>query len=270
MHESRPPRRRDRRVVRSKTIAGDDWTPEMMPSPLAGMPYRRTRRRGGLLKPLLLSFLLLWGVGWLWGEVVTRFGESRVAIDHHPSNEWPPLVMRGGDPYIRSLMRTISASESNYRRPYHVIYGGKYVSDLSRHPDRCVTIVAGPNKGKCTTAAGRYQFLSSTWEQMADRYHPKPARFWYWHPYSFEAEYQDIVVYRWLLDQDFWGVDISQMLQEGRLNEVLKLLSGTWTSLGYGIEDNMMTSSLPRVYEQVLQEELYLNGVKAYPFHPQS
>lgn len=259
MHQYKPPRRRDRRVVRSQSMPGGNLTSEMLPSELATHHPRRTRRKQGLLKPLLLTFLLLWGIGWMWDQAITRFRETEEAIDQTIQNQWPSLAMRGGDPYIRSLMRTISASESNYPRPYHVIYGGQYISDLSRHPDRCVTITSGPNTGNCTTAAGRYQFLSSTWQQMADSYHPKPARFWSWHPYSFEPEYQDIVVYRWLLDKDFWDADISQMLQQGELNQVLKLLSGTWTSLGYGIENNLMTSSLPKVYQEVLQEELYNN-----------
>ena len=71
-----------------------------------------------------------------------------------------PLVMKGGNPYIRALMRTITASEANVRQPYNVIYGGSLVNDLTRHPDRCMTIIAGPNKGNCSTAAGRYQMLN--------------------------------------------------------------------------------------------------------------
>jgi muramidase (phage lysozyme) len=35
-----------------------------------------------------------------------------------------PLVMQGGDPYIRALMRTISMSESNYPNPYAIVHGG--------------------------------------------------------------------------------------------------------------------------------------------------
>ncbi|MEL7245712.1 MAG: glycoside hydrolase, partial [Cyanobacteria bacterium J06573_2] len=35
-----------------------------------------------------------------------------------------------------------------------------------------------------------------------------------------------------------------------------KTLSPTWTSLGYGIETNSVSSSLPRIYQKVLQEEL--------------
>lgn len=167
-----------------------------------------------------------------------------------------PLVMKGGDPYIRALMRTITASEANVKRPYNVIYGGRYVDDLSRHPEVCVPIVAGPNIGQCTTAAGRYQMLNFTWDEQAKRYHPNPSGFWRWKSYSFEAEYQDVVVHDWLSDPNVWGVDIPQVLREGEITQVLKLLSGTWTSLGYGIETNSMSGYLPQIYQNMLQDEL--------------
>lgn len=170
-----------------------------------------------------------------------------------------PLVMKGGDPYIRALMRTITASEANDPQPYHVIYGGKHVKDLSKHPSTCVTIVSGPNRGKCTTAAGRYQFLNSTWYDKAQRYHPRPSGFWRWKAYSFEPQYQDAVVYAWLIDSRAWGVDIKQLLIQGKINQVLRLLSGTWTSLGYGIETNSMSRYLPGIYENMLREELGMN-----------
>ncbi|OKH21902.1 glycoside hydrolase [Hydrococcus rivularis NIES-593] len=167
-----------------------------------------------------------------------------------------PLVMKGGDPYIRALMRTITASEANVAQPYHVLYGGKYVADLSDHPNRCVPIVTGPNIGQCSTAAGRYQFLNITWYEKAERYHPNPSNLLWWQSYSFEPKYQDAVVYAWLSDPQAWGVDISQRLREGELEEVLRLLSGTWTSLGYGIESNSMSPYLSQIYKRVLREEL--------------
>ncbi len=168
-----------------------------------------------------------------------------------------PLAMSGGDPYIRALMRTISAAESNTNRPYNVIYGGDEIAQLNRHPDLCVEIVAGPNQGRCTTAAGRYQFLTSTWQEKARKYHPK-ASSWFggWGDYSFDPESQDLVVYHWLRDTSAWNLDISAALRDGRLDEVLRRLSGTWTSLGYGIESNSMTARLPRIYGNLLQEEL--------------
>jgi cation efflux system protein involved in nickel and cobalt tolerance len=169
-----------------------------------------------------------------------------------------PLVMAGGDPYIRALMRTISAAESNTSEPYSILYGGKSFEPTNRHPNLCVEIVAGPNTGNCTTAAGRYQFLLQTWEEKAEKYHPKPPA-WYemWGEYSFDAESQDMVVYQWLKDSSAWGFDISTALREGRLEDVLKRLSGTWTSLGYGIESNSMTTRLPRIYRNLLEEELH-------------
>ena len=166
------------------------------------------------------------------------------------------LAMEGGDPYIRALMRTITASEANVMRPYNVIYGGKYVDDLSHHPKICVPIVAGPNLGNCTTAAGRYQMLDFTWSKQAKRYHPQPSGIWRWKTYSFEAEYQDIVVHDWLSDSKVWGTDIPQLLRQGEIIQVLKLLSSTWTSLGYGLETNSMSIYLPQIYQNMLEEEL--------------
>ncbi len=182
---------------------------------------------------------------------------SRSPINYPPSvSGTQPLVMEGGDPYIRALMRTITASEANVSKPYNVIYGGQFVEDLSQHPEICVTIVAGPNKGNCSTAAGRYQILNYTWQEKAKRYHPNPSGIWRWKTYSFEAEYQDQVVHDWLSDRYFWGVDIPQLLRNGEQIRVFQLLSGTWTSLGYGIETNSMTKYLPTVYQNMLQEEL--------------
>lgn len=202
--------------------------------------------------------VILWaGLSFLRDGQGFRWGRSTDPVwDVTPA----PLVMQGGDPYIRALMRTISASEANSPRPYSLLYGGEHFYDLSRHPDVCVTIVSGPNTGDCTTAAGRYQMLTTTWINQASQYHPQEQLFFFWQDYSFEPKYQDEVVYRWLSDPSAWGVDLSQLLQEGQLNEVLAILSPTWTSLGYGIETNDMTGFLPQIYEEVLQEELQLSG----------
>lgn len=214
---------------------------------------RRKKRRQGAV---FLTVLLLLAVG----NVLIRAVPSRslrqiqsVVWVSHPE----PLAMAGGDPYIRALMRTISAAESNTSQPYNILYGGESFGSMSRHPNVCVTITAGPNTGNCTTAAGRYQFLNKTWAEKAERYHPNPPA-WYdvWGEHSFDPESQDLVVYRWLSDANAWGFDISQALREDRLEDVLRRLSGTWTSLGYGIESNSMTARLPRIYRNMLEEEL--------------
>jgi muramidase (phage lysozyme) len=205
-----------------------------------------------------MTALLFLGVAWLLSsESPLIFGRSLRLLPPAPVIEPIPLAMEGGDPYLRALMRTISAAESYTADPYHTLYGGQRISDLSEHPNVCVDIVTGPNVGNCTTAAGRYQFLTTTWLEKADSYHPEPPR-WYswWGDYSFEPIYQDEVVYRWLADPTAWGVDIPELLRQGRLDEVLYLLSDTWTSLGYGIEDNDTTPYLGQIYQEILVEEL--------------
>ena len=163
----------------------------------------------------------------------------------------PPLAMTEGNPYIRALMRTISVSEAKDSSPYTLLYGGQHTTDLSSHPNQCITIVNGPNQGNCSTAAGRYQILTTTWIEKVSKYSQSDNQ-----DYSFQPIFQDQVVYAWLSDEKVWGQNISDLLQEGKFEEVLKILSGTWTSLGYGIESNQITPLLPEIYEQVLKEEL--------------
>lgn len=227
--------------------------PDATPTPLESYPlvelpdFPRRNLRLGMLG-------LLGGTALLVGLAMGLY-RPQPPIDPVWSFKPAPLVKQGGDPYLRALMRTISVAESNSTRPYSLLYGGDHFNDLNRHPDRCVPIVAGPNLGNCTTAAGRYQFITTTWEEKASQYHPK-AGDWFVQHLSFAPEFQDEVVYRWLSDPTAWSADLSQLLREGQLARVLEILSPTWTSLGYGIEPNSMTALLPQVYEELLAEEL--------------
>jgi muramidase (phage lysozyme) len=230
-------------------------------SPANGTP--ETASLGGLLTRVTIL---------LWMAFILLDSDARNFIFGSGSSDWgfagkgtAPLVMKDGDPYIRALMRTISASEANVSNPYTVLYGGDHVKNLSEHPDRCMPIHVGPNTGNCSTAAGRYQMITTTWLEQARNYHPRGSQFLFWQRYSFEPQYQDQVVYKWLKDPQFWGVDLSQLLRQGRINEVLQRLSPTWTSLGYGIETNSMSSSLPRIYGQMLKEELALTSNQQMP-----
>ena len=225
---------------------------------------RRTRKRKrDDPGPILLTALMFLGVAW----TLHMWAVSPHSLNLLGATDWVasplPLEMKGGDPYLRALMRTISAAESNTSDPYRLLYGGQRVKDLSVHPDECVPIVNGPNKGDCTTAAGRYQFLSSTWALEAQRYHPnRPAWYEVWEQPSFEPVYQDEVVYAWLADPTAWTIDIAAQLRAGNVGTVLEELSGTWTSLGYGIEDNSMSALLPRIYDEMLAEELALQAAQ--------
>lgn len=154
--------------------------------------------------------------------------------------------MQGGDPHIRALMRTIGVSEAHGPHPYTRLYGGASITDLRRHPNRCIAI----RPGWCSTAAGRYQLLSTTWSEKVRRYHPRPDTA------DFSPVSQDAVVYHWLRDPSAWNLDIAAALRRGELTLVLRELSSTWTSLGYGAESNCWTPWLPWIYQQVLREEL--------------
>jgi cation efflux system protein involved in nickel and cobalt tolerance len=203
----------------------------------------------------------IWQALLLTGLLLSLFVALRPKAEHShqhdsPFGYLPDLAMAGGDAHIRALMRTISASESNGKDPYVLLYGGKHTHDLGQHPDVCMPITVGVNQGNCSTAAGRYQFLTPTWIERASLYHPNPLYEGEMVTYSFEPEYQDAVIYQWLKDEQIWSTNIAERLRQGEVNEVLKLLSGTWTSLGSGIEDNSMTPYLAEVYQQVLAEEL--------------
>lgn len=179
------------------------------------------------------------------------------------ANSIPPLVMTDGNPYIRALMRTISTSEAKDTNPYTLLYGGKHFTDFSRHPNQCITIVSGPHQGECSTAAGRYQMLNSTWLEKVKQYRSKQSNLT--SSDNFESQSQDEVVYAWLTDRHAWGADIADLLKQGKLNRVLQLLSGTWTSLGYGTENNSITPMLSKVYQKALTEELNRNYVFTSP-----
>lgn len=205
-------------------------------------------------KRIAVSVATLTALSLMWFSLV----QQKATPPKDP--DWTaPLVMTGGNPYIRALMRTISASEAKDSDPYTVLYGGQHITDLGQHPNQCITIVSGLNKGDCTTAAGRYQLLSTTWNEKVQQYHPE-------HDQqssetvseSFEPKQQDAVVYAWLSDRSAWGIDINNELKQGNLDEVLKHLSDTWTSLGYGIETNSVTPQLPIIYQKALVEELTL------------
>ncbi|MCC5599819.1 glycoside hydrolase family protein [Nostoc sp. CHAB 5714] len=79
-------------------------------------------------------------------------------------------------------------------------------------------------------AAGRYQILTTTWQEKVKKYH-KFSKSLSIAPESFEPQIQDEVVYAWLSDHHAWRADITTLLKQKKLNQVLQILSGTWTSL---------------------------------------
>jgi muramidase (phage lysozyme) len=73
-------------------------------------------------------------------------------------------------PEIRAFLDTIAYAEgTDTDDGYKTAYGGKETKDTSDHPGQVICKIS---KGKklCSSATGRYQFLHSTWDELAKKY----------------------------------------------------------------------------------------------------
>lgn len=130
-------------------------------------------------------------------------------------------VNRALPPEARALLDTIAGTESP---GYNVIYGGRRFGDYSDHPRVSVPIRRGVNAGKTSSAAGRYQFLGSTWDSLG-----LP---------DFSPMNQDVGAWK-LAQRDYkakTGNNLLSDLRRGDIGQIGKVLSSTWTSLPSGIE----------------------------------
>ena len=82
------------------------------------------------------------------------------------------VVAAGLLPHERGILNAIGSPESNgeYNRLYSGTGEAKYFEDYSDHPRVYTTITNGPNKGQKSSAAGKYQFLASTWDKTVRKY----------------------------------------------------------------------------------------------------
>jgi muramidase (phage lysozyme) len=70
-----------------------------------------------------------------------------------------------GTPAGQGLLRAIRAGEGTAGpKGYQTMFGGGTFNDLSRHPDRVIR-----SGGYASAAAGAYQFLPGTWNEVAGR-----------------------------------------------------------------------------------------------------
>ena len=68
------------------------------------------------------------------------------------------------------FLNLLSRAEGTERYGYNTAFGGSRIDDLSRHPNTRKQFTQTDGKKNTTTASGRYQFLSSTWNNLAQQY----------------------------------------------------------------------------------------------------
>lgn len=165
-----------------------------------------------------------------------------------PKRRGPAATVTTLDPYQRALLDTIAGTESP---GYDVLYspgpslrrikpGANGQPDYSRHPNDGAIIAKGPNRGKPSSAAGRYQFLYGTWTNLADAHKDLT---------DFTPANQDKAA--WYLASERYaretGRDLGADLRDPKLyGGITGALRKEWTSLPGGIEQGQGQSAFAR------------------------
>lgn len=121
-----------------------------------------------------------------------------------------------------ALLNTIAGVESP---GYNVMYTGRRFSSYAQHPNVRIPIRSGVNQGKYSTAAGRYQFIKSTWDEAAKALGLT----------DFSPANQDKAAW-WLAQRDYrarTGRDLGEDLRAGNYSMVRKNLAATWEGLQF-------------------------------------
>jgi muramidase (phage lysozyme) len=148
----------------------------------------------------------------------------------------------------RALLDSIAGGEAP---GYNTLYGGRSFNSYNDHPRLDIPITSGPNAGKTSSAAGRYQFLAPTWDEASSALGLS----------DFTPPSQDQAAW-WLAQRDYGKRTGSDLLTDIRgaganpeqLNNIGRHLSGTWTSLPSGIERNGATAGFGSRFAQNLTQ----------------
>ena len=113
---------------------------------------------------------------------------------------------------VTAFLRVIRAGESSQTEDaYRMMFGGKLFESFADHPR-----IRHPFGKTYTTAAGAYQFLSRTWDEMAAKYGLA----------DFSPPNQDIAAVGLIARRG-----ALQLVMEGRIREAIARCAREWASL---------------------------------------
>ena len=79
------------------------------------------------------------------------------------------LLPKLNEPNVRSFLDMISAAEGTTKHGYNTLFGGGKFENLQDHPRQLFDFTETTGRKNKTSAAGRYQFLSNTWDEQAKK-----------------------------------------------------------------------------------------------------
>ena len=151
-----------------------------------------------------------------------------------PSAAPLPIAATTLAPEAKALLTGISGAESP---GYNVRYGGSTFDGYGDHPRTDVPIMTGPMKGQTSSAAGRYQFLGSTWDNVKAKYGLP----------DFSPASQDLGA--WQLARDTYQAKTGRDLAADMKSQdpqvrggITNALAGVWPSLPGGNQPNGATN----------------------------
>jgi muramidase (phage lysozyme) len=148
----------------------------------------------------------------------------------------------------KAFLNTIATGESPGGAYDYIIGGGK-ITDFSKHPRQ----MGSAGKYGSSDAAGKYQFLGSTWDEQSKKYGYK----------DFKPETQDTAAWNYAKDvyKQKSGRELEADLKTGDpqiLNNISTTLGQTWTSLPGGSQpnDNWKGKDFASVYKANLGSDV--------------
>lgn len=163
--------------------------------------------------------------GWVFGRYVVRSGtEAPPAGGSTPTGgTCAPARAKGAiTSYQKALHDSIAYAEgtrSYSKDGYDVLFSFKIASSCASHPNRCLAF-----GNTCSTAAGRYQFLTTTWRSVANARALK----------SFEPENQERGAAYLISTTRRVNVPQARAMTAAEFSNAMSKLSYEWASLPPG------------------------------------